>query len=259
MAGNVSLLQFGEGGSILSDAIVILHDPRFIMGDYGGKSQAVVPMLRLPMIEVGEGGEELEHVQLFSVGGAKDFIPDDTGMGLVKVGSKDAIVKNSNFAVFVQSILDCGFPPERTIDNDISWLKGIKCHVTRKAVTREGMTDQKKEATVLIVDKLYMDEKGGKAKAGAKVGAGVAPGKKGAAALDDAFIEEAKSVLMQVLYSDAVQAAGGAIMKNALIGPVLSLIRDNPNKKDLTRIIVSDTFLTLCDGWLYEAGMLTAG
>ena len=253
MAGNVSLLQFGEGGGILSDAIVVLKDPRFIIGDYGGKSQVAVPMLRLPMIEMGEGGEELEHVQLFSVGGAKDFIPDDTGMGLVKVGSKDAIVKNSNFAVFIQSIMDAGFPPDKTTDNDIGWLDGIKCHVTRKAVTREGMADQKKDATVLIVDKLYLDEKPGKAKAGAK---GAAAGKAAATAVDDsALIEEAKSILMQVIYATDEQS----IAKNKLIPPVLSLIKDNPAKKELTKIIVGDDFLRLCDGWTYEGGVIAAG
>ena len=255
MAGNVSLLNYGEGGGILSDAIVTLRDPRFIMGDYGGKSQVAVPMLRLPMVEIGEGGDELEHVQLFSVGGAKDFIPDDTGLGLVKVGTKDAIVKNSNFAVFMQSIIDAGFPPEKTIDNDISWINGIKCHVTRKAVTREGMADQKKDATVLVVDKLYLDEKGAAKKGVGKAAAGKATAAPAKAELDEGLVEEAKAILMEVLLGED----SGPLAKNKLMPAALAVLKGNPNLRGIIGILVKDEFLTLCDGWQYEGGVLTVG
>ncbi|MFA5354828.1 MAG: hypothetical protein WC291_11415, partial [Thermodesulfovibrionales bacterium] len=74
---------------------------------------------------------------------------------------------------------------------------------------------------------------------------------------DEKLIEEAKSVLIQVLYSDAVQEAGGSIAKNKLVPPVLSVIKDNPNKKKLTEIIFKDDFLTLQDGWTYEKGVIS--
>ncbi|MFA5186651.1 MAG: hypothetical protein WC551_09265 [Patescibacteria group bacterium] len=254
MAGNVNLLQFGEGGGILSDAIVVLHDPHFLMSNtvaYGKSMAKTAPLLFVRMTETAEDGAELDHEQYLSLGGADDFAPTEDGLGLTKIGTKDAIVKTTNYAVFIQSIMDAGFPPERTKENDISFLEGLKCHVTRKVVTRDGLEKRAgRDATVLIVDKLYLDEKPA-AKKGAKVGAGTKQ------APEAALIEEAKSILTQVLYSDS--ATDGSIAKNKLIPSVLSLIKDNPNKKELTKIIIGDEFLNLCDGWTYEKGVIAVG
>ncbi len=262
MAGNVNLLQFSEGGGSLSDAIVVLHDLQFVMSNtvaYGKSMTKAAPLTHIRMTEVGEDGSELDHEQYLSLGGASDFVPSDDGLGLMKIGTKDAIVKTTNFAVFVQSIMDAGFPPDRVKDNDISFLEGLKCHITRKAVTREGLVKREgeRESTVLIVDKLYLDEKLA-AKRGAKAGTGM-KSTPATAAPDATLIEEAKSVLMQVLFSEAVQEAGGSIPKNKLIPPVLSLIKDNPNKKELTKIIIGDEFLNLCDGWTFEKGVVAVG
>ncbi len=264
MAGNVNLVQYSEGGGILSDAIVVLHDPHFLMSntvDYGKKMAKTAPLCYIRMTETAEDGTELDHEQYLSLGGADDFIPSEDGLGLMKVGTKDAIVKNTNFAAFVQSVMDAGFPPDRIKDNDISFLEGLKCHVMRKVVTRDGLEKKAgRDATVLLVDKLYLDEKPAAkkgVKAGAKAGATVPAATK--TETDPALIEEAKSILTQVLLSDAVMEAGGSIAKSKIIAPVLTLLKDNPNKKELTKIIVGDEFLSLCDGWTFEKGMLAIG
>jgi hypothetical protein len=218
------------------------------------------------MVETSEEGAELDHEQYLSLGGANDFVPSDDGLGLMKIGTKDAIVKNTNFAAFMQSVMDAGFPPERVKDNDISFLEGLKCHVTRKVVQREGMEKRDgREATVLVVDKLFLDEKpSAKKGAGAKAGAGAGTKSAPAAKVSDnsALTEEAKSVLLQVLYSEAVTEAGGSIAKAKPVPPVLSIIKDNPNKKELTQLILSDEFLNLCDGWTYNVvakGVIAVG
>jgi len=249
------MVVFSEGGGILNDAIVVMRDPRFILGDYGGKRDMAVPMLSIKMMEVSDEGEELEHNQYFSVGGAKDFIPDDTGTGLVKVGDRSAIVKTSNYALLMQSILDAGFPPERIKENDITFLNNLKCHVTRIAVKREGM--DKKDTTAMVVDKIFLDDdKKGKGKTGAKAGT-----KAGAKAVDtdagDDLVEEAKTILMEIILSDEVQADEGKLPKNKIISPLLTRIKTNPNKVGLMKLITSDEFLNLRDGWEYEKSIIS--
>jgi hypothetical protein len=260
--GDVSLIHgVPGGGGILEDAIVVLRNPHFVMSNtvpYGKNMQKVAPLFAVTTTETLEDGSELDHEQFISLGGVDDFIPSDDGLGLNKIGTKPSIVEDSNFLLFITSIMDAGFPTERIkSEHDITFLDGLKCHVTKKVKERKGL--DKKEQSYLFVDKIYLDEKQtGKRGVKAGTGAGAGAGKSAPTEVDEALIEEAKSSLLELLYSDAIAEAGG-IAKNKMIAPLLAIIKKNPKVKELTKIILSDEFLVLQEGWVYEKGMITTG
>lgn len=235
---------FAEGGGLLDDADVVFQGARFTMYDYGGKSTYKVPVLAVGMVV---DGEDEVHEQYYSVGGKNDFAPSEDGKSLMATGSKQSVVKGSNFGEFMQSLVAAGFPESQMKDDDIGFLNGVHAHVKRKALDRKGLDNAgKKEQTTLLVEKLLGEVK---AKGGAKGGA------KGKSAEVDAELAEFTSnVIVGILANN-----DGTMAKKDLLTPVLKLdeVKAHPKKANVIKLVTNDEFLGGISGVTYADGKLT--
>ena len=132
MAEKVNLRPDGfvEGGGLIDDFDGIVADIRFVMTDYEGGIANAVPAAKV-IFEVD--GEEVGS-ELLSVGGKDDFRPDETGMGLLKLKSKDTLTKKSKFSLFLSSFVDSGFPLNKMDADSINYLVGTQGYFLRRAV-----------------------------------------------------------------------------------------------------------------------------
>lgn len=147
---------FSAGGSLVDDADLTVSKARFIMTDYGGKSDAEVCVLQLMLRE----DDDTEHEQMYSLG--TGFVPSETGKEeengkeLTPVGDKTSPNGSSNFALLINSMVNAGVP-EDLFDGDISAIEGLKGHYNRVPAPkrgnlpkRPGQAEKKYEATVLL-------------------------------------------------------------------------------------------------------------
>ena len=163
--------SFVEGGGLLDDVDVTIKEARFIMFDYEGKSPVAVPALKITF-DPGDG--ELV-TQCWSMGKATDWQPSKDGKKLIPIGSATAIVKTSNGGIFITSLINASFPSDRLADGDISCIEGLEAHVIRTpAPERTGIEGQKKNATILIIDKIIALPGENKKKSGKATKAGKA-------------------------------------------------------------------------------------
>lgn len=249
--GNVSLRpeDFGEGGGLLDDADVSITDARFILGDYGGTAAAKSPMCSIKMADA----EGVEHEQFYSVGSADDFVPDDSGKGLDKVGKKSAIIKSSNFGSFMDSLVKAGFPSNKIEPDDITCIVGTDIHVKRVARDTKGLTNAKANMTVLLVDKV---NKLPWEKSAAKGSTKATGASKAAAPAEDTseldnFVHD---VIVELLGEN-----GGSMTKAKLLGEASKLpaVKEHADKKAIITKISNDAFLKGSEDWKFENGTLT--
>ncbi|RPI88725.1 MAG: hypothetical protein EHM41_00180 [Chloroflexi bacterium] len=184
--------DFVAGGLI--DDIIAKLQHSFVMYDYEGKADAPAPCLKLEMVD-NESGEEYP-VQYLSAGSAQNWVPSDDAKTLVPVGSKTAMTKNSNLAIYLTEMINAGFPKNQ-LTTSIACLDGVVAHMIRKELPKRGNVSQtqtgkdgKEYAKSILVPDRIVKLPGEKA--------GAVKGKK-TAATDDAVKEAATTFVLELL------------------------------------------------------------
>jgi hypothetical protein len=123
--------NFSQGG-VLPEGDYLIKDASFVLFTYTSKdgvAGATTTALRLLLQELQNGepvGDEIE--QHYSVGSPEFFVPSEDGLGLVAAGSKTTLAKGSNFFIFMENVINAGFPEDK-FDNDASIFNGTKGHI----------------------------------------------------------------------------------------------------------------------------------
>lgn len=243
--------NFSEGGGLIDDFDGKIADIRFIMTDYDGKIPSPVPCARV-IFEID--GEEMEP-SLYSIGGSDDFAPDESGMGIVKLKSKATLTKTSKFGMFMTSLIEAGFPLNKTEDDSIAYLIGTVGHFLRKAVEYKNMkkkSDNDREQTVLLCTKILQlpwDAEKTTAKKGGK-GGKVVP-----KAVDEALAANIIGIIQGVLVQ-----ADGELPKKTLLSELFKnediKAMSADDKKAALKMASDDTWLKAQEEWTYDMGVL---
>lgn len=250
-------------GGLVDDLLAEVMEATFVLWDYNGKLRDSSPAIKFNL-KNEETGED--HEQYWSVGSARDWVPNEDGSALVSVGGAQALRTNSNGVLLMESIVNSGFPEDK-IESDISLFKGMVAHFTRVAAPkRTGLTsdvdsgEKKFEATVLVVDEISRlpweaKPKGkaatkGKAKSAAKAKAPAKAASKDP--VDDDLTEQATNFLMAAL------ASGEEVARKELPTLAFKEFKEDPNRNDLVKIVFDEEFLS-SGPWNYEGGMVSMG
>jgi len=261
--------EMAHGGGLVDDVDVTIKESKFVAWDYQGKQD---PVLALGITFTDDDGTEYDAY--FSAGNLKDFVPSKDGKQILPVGTKTALNDGSNFAFFLTSAINAGFPEDQ-IENDITILTNMYCHVKRvPQPKRSGIADTNtsgREKTILTVEKIHAlpwDNKGkkvagkpasGAPKVGGKPAVAAASGKaNGAAAETTTTGEIAEAAQMAVM--EAVSDAGGSIAKAKLSQALFKQLAKDPNRNTIVALAFKDDFL-LADGqpWQYDGTNVSMG
>lgn len=229
-ANAASLLydDMDEGGGLLNDVIVTFKEPKFVRTNYGGKSSTYRPAAHILLVE--DDGTTYDD-QFWSAGKDTDWVPSDDGHYLVKVGAKSGISKSSNFGLLMKSLMENGFPKDK-VDQDITFLDGVKVHLRQQVVADRDKVKSKDgtkeyDATVLAVAEIIeypWEKKTGAAKSGG--------GKKKAA-----------NKKAQDQQEDGGGDDGAADPEQAAVEYIVSKLAENPegvNKALLPSMLIKD-------------------
>lgn len=244
--------SFTEGGGLLDGVEGTWKECRFTLWDYNGKIEVPGPAL---MVTLDVGGEET--VQYFSAGSAKEWAPAKDGKTLVKVGAVKGLSKSSNIGILLNSLLECGFPPDKMTD-DCTVFEGMITRFARiEAPKRAGLEQKPRKSadgtkeyapTNLVVAEIVRYPWDAP-KAGAGGGKKAAGGKAAAApAADDTVTAVATEKVMEVLMANP-----DGLAKKDLIMKVFQACTGDPNRAKITAAINSDEFLS-AGPWSYEGG-----
>jgi hypothetical protein len=259
MAGQAALLKpstFVEGGGLPGDIDVTFKEVKFVLWDYNGKIPTANPAMFVKMQE--DSGEE--HDQWWSSGQSKDWVPSEDGKTLVAVGSATGLNTNSNAGMLITSIVNAGFPEDK-IDGDVTVFQGLRCHVIRQPVKREGLTREPRadgkvfESTVLVVSKIHSlpwekSSATGKAATGTTVASGTSGGN---GAAGGTLEETASGVVMEIL-----MAEGKHIPKQQLVTKVFQKVKGNPECNKIVQLVNKDEFLG-SGPWTLNGGVVSMG
>jgi len=258
-----------EGGGLIDDIDVRFVKCRFEMFDYGGNAKVEVPSLGIEMQPV-DGGDIIK--QNWSIGKKSDWRVDAGGKGITPVSDRiKGISDKSNLGILLNSIFDAGFPQDR-IDDDISVLEDMVCHVLRVAPpARPGLKSEKKnkdfETTILTVSEIlyypWEEKKSGAAAAADKAkGGGKAKSKSKSKAKDkgnnkgadsDVDVEaEAIACITTVLE----EAKDNRISVRRLAPAMFKIIKDHPARNEIASHATSDEFLESQTFFDYDDGFL---
>lgn len=132
--------NFVQGGAGLQDGPYLFKSCTTEMFDYGGKF-AATPSLKIeavPVILDGKGGfkEDGEaQDQYYSAGSAEHVGINKAGTGFVALGEKETMSKSSNFFIFLDNVVNAGFP-EDDFENDVSAFDGVIAIITNIAAPK---------------------------------------------------------------------------------------------------------------------------
>lgn len=261
-----------HGGGLVDDIDVTIKECKFVSYDYNGKATEAALALGITLVD--DDGNEYD--QYFSAGSLKDFVPSKDGKQALPVGTKTSMNDGSNFAIFLLSMVNAGFPEDK-IESDISVFENTYLHIKRiPQPKRSGIADTNtsgREKTVITAEKIHTlpwDNKGkkvapGKTASGApKVGgkpavAAAASGKaNGAAAAVEVSEELTNQAQMAVM--EAVEGAGGTLPKAKLSQVLFKQLIKDPNRNDIVSLAFKDDFLA-ADGmpWSYDGTIVSMG
>ena len=234
---------------LIGDEDIIIKEARFEMFDYNGK-RAPSPAARF-CLDRGDG-EEVQ--QYFSLGKATDWLPSDDGKTLTPVGKATGLANSSNWAIFVTALVNAGFP-ENKIEDDITCFEGLEGHVDRiPAPERKGLVNKKEDATVLVMTKIHKLpwEKKGKKGSGSSSSKSSSNGKNSPSSSSDtgsAVTGKASSFILGVLakYPDGIE-------KSLLPTEAFSMLKDDPDRNAIVKLIFEDEFLNSSENWKLEGG-----
>ena len=250
--------EMGGGGGLWGDVDATITGAIFIMSNFGGKADQMVPVFELKV----EDANGQEYEQLLSIGRGKIALSKD-GTKLIPTAEGVKINPGSNFGLFISSLVNGGFPEDKLRVDDISVLLGTKAHFERTAAPkRPGIIKAPRadgkvyEDTILIVTRvltLPWEAKKGVGKAPAKApGKAAAPAAKSKAlqATDDVG-EEAQGAVIQAL------AMESDVTMQKLAANVFKVAAASPNKAAIVKMIYQEGFLDSIEGVTVENGVVS--
>ena len=250
---------------LLDDVDVKIAEAKFAMFDYGGSTQPV-PALKLALDPM-DGSTPLE--QYWSMGKATDWMPSDDGKELVPIGRATELTDSTNGMILLTSIVNAGFP-ESKLEDDISVLEGMECHVNRVAApTRKGLQNDKgKDKTILTITKIhkYPWDADAKPKTKSKPKTSTTTSSKSKSkpatkANDSVDIDALTTefILSVVSDEDFMRDYPDGLPKAKLAPEAFSrLASDDPNRAKILQKSFDDTFLG-SGPWSYEGGKISLG
>ncbi len=267
MASGISLRpsSFAEGGGLIDDVDVQITRARFVSYDYDGKADKPALCLCVGMQDK-DGGE---HIQYYSAGDLAYFVPSEdpknedlNGITLAKVGDKDSINRNTNFALFMNSLVQAGFPEDKLDSGDVRVLEGLGVHVGRVPQpkrsglpTRQGQDGQTRVPMLLIVTKINSMPGEGK-KATGNVASGATNQKTSAPASppSDDLKDELVGHLIGIFAEKGVSS-----LKKVEIGKLLfaAIEKTDANRNKLVSMGAKDDVLGSLEGFSYNGSVLT--
>ena len=250
-----------EGG-LVDDITATITEIKFVTWDYNGKIPVAVPAIKASL----ETDDREIYEQYWSIGKGSDWAPSENGASLIAIGRATSLVNSSNGAIFIQSMVNSGFP-ENKITEEITCFEGIKAHFSRAAAPKRNITKLPRadgrvfEDTILVVDNIIsMPGERGKGKGkpsaiAAAVGvkaataADVPPAKnKAEGSVDDTCI----SIVLELLTDNP-----NGLSKSQIPGLAFKKVIDLPNKNAIIARIFNDSFLS-SGPWVYADGKVTS-
>jgi hypothetical protein len=231
---------------------------RLVPWDYDGKIDHHILAVA---VTIQPDGEEV-FTQHYSCGELEHFQPskdgktpvdleggegeDLEGVYALRVGRRDQLNNNTNWAHFIGAALDAGFPKEN-LGAAVTFLEGTYGHFNRiqqkkrsGIVTQQAEGQQARRSDILVITELKDKP------AGAKTSAKAAPATaKPAAAsgLDDRLRE---------VVTEAVLASDDGIAKSKLAGIVIKAFQ-GPDKARAIKRVNEVEFLESSETWVYDA------
>jgi hypothetical protein len=237
--GSIRPSEAKEGG-LLDDADVTIVQARFANYDFNGKADTKMVLA----VEMKQDGEEKSHVEYYSAGDPKFFVPLADGKGYDCVADKTALYKSCNAIAFLGSLVKAGYP-ESKLGSDPSVIDGLKVHVSRVAAKARKFKDgrsSKEDATILLVTKLNSAVAGG--------GQGVsAPGVAAASPVEDKAVAAVSALLAANSGLLAVSRMGTEVFK-ALAG--------KPERNDVLKLVTPAWLASGDKPWTVDGDMVVA-
>lgn len=255
MAEHASLRpsEFVSGG-LIDDVNVEITAASFVEWDYQGKIPQ--PVLAVKVTMQPEDGDEAVD-QFYSAGDLKNWMPSKDGKRAVKVGTASSLNNGSNFAQFITSLVNAGFPEDKIAD-DVTFMVGTQGHVKRvpqpkrSGIIRGGGTEGR-EPTVLLMTKI--DALPGEGKKGKK-----STTKKASASTPstpNASSEEIDGKAVGAVLA-VLAEQGGSVSKAKLSAAVFHQLKDDPQRNLVVARAYTDDFLG-ADGqpWSYDGSSIS--
>lgn len=265
--------SFKKGGGFLNqvDGAITGYEftDEFPGGDGGkrkGKKSDFNPLYFVLSARV-DGADEDVTTTMFA-GSADDFEITDDGHTLVPVDNDGGLRANSDLAIFINSLVEAGFPETSLPEDSINYEAIIGTRVrfeqrnndekTKRLGKRKGKDGKEYNRQDLVVMAVYSlpgtskpATKGKSAPAVKTKPGAVAPTSRAKvvdAADNDALLELADETLVGIISS-----RGGTILKGKLSVPTLNALKGNPQRQDVQKLFISDEYLTRENGWGYDA------
>lgn len=266
MALSLRPSTFSAGGGLIDDIDVTVKTARFVSYDFEGKADAPKLCLMLALVDADEN----EHPQYFSAGDLQYFAPSEdpknpeqNGITIVQVGEKTSLNGSTNAALFLNSLVQAGFPEDKLDEGDVRVMEGMVMHVNRVPQPKRNNLPKKqgqegREQMVLICTAIKSMP--GEAKPGTtgKKQSTPAPSAKtpaaGGASPDGALVEELAGELIGMFAANDVTS-----MKKAQVAQKLfaSIDKANPNRSKLVSMAAKDDVLKSLDGFSFDGSTLT--
>lgn len=164
---SIKLESFSAGG-VMPEGDYLLQKHEIVLWDYDGKMKANTLALRVTTVPFSMGSGKAEDVepvvQHYSVGDPSAFGPDDEGTGIVALGSRTALGKGSNFFIYLENLVNSGFPEDK-YDNDVSVFDGMVAHIAHIPAPERNLPksnlvttanpQQQRERTIPVVTAIH--------------------------------------------------------------------------------------------------------
>lgn len=234
------------GGGILADTNTRWDKLRFKMYDYGGNMPAVPALV----IEYTDLDADDVFEQAWSLGNKDDFTPSKDGKSIV---TEKGLRASSNMGMLWASLANAIGEDDfaENVDDDVSVLEGIECHMIQVPDTRptakkkKGKDGREYDATIPVVDvvhKLPWD----KGKGGSK------PKASGDGGDDETAIAD--------FVKTTLAGEKDGVAQNTLAIEAFKNIEGDDNLKTLAATLIHDAgFIKGIDGVVLEDGVLKLG
>jgi len=143
--------DFITGGGVPSDRNLNIVSAEFTYWDYNGQTAAITA---LKVAYTDDDGAE--YTQYYSAGSPDRLKPSSDGKSLESVGDANGLTSHSNCSIFLESLVEAGFPENKLAD-DISIINGLRIYsVAKEQPKRAGMKGKPGDTkVVLVVSKIF--------------------------------------------------------------------------------------------------------
>lgn len=252
---------FSQGGGLIDDVDVEIVRARFVSYDYDGKADKSA----LCLFALLKDAEGTEHAQYYSAGDLAYFVPSEdpknedlNGISVVQVGEKTSLNGGTNAALFLNSLVQAGFPEDKLDSGDIRELEGLVAHVNRVPQpkrsglpARQGANADRQPMVLLVTSiKTLPGEQAAKGKSKGET----AKASGGSAKPSGAPVEELVGEMIGLFASKGVTSMKKVEISRGLFS---TIDKANPNKNKLISMASKDDVLKSLEGFSYNGSVLT--